>query len=185
MTCAMDAFVDAFLKACPQPPPPPPLPPGLGPDPVPLRKAAVLVPLFEHAQDGKIHCLLTVRPSHMRRHAGEVCLPGGKIDEGDVDAVAAALREAEEEIGLPRDLVGVKVVGTMTPALSLHLMEVTPVVAVIPADFVPRPNPEVTYILLPRKKMDDEPLRTSGGESMSFNLIHSETSTPPPLPSRR
>ncbi len=139
----MDAFVEAFLKACPQPPPPLPVPASSPDPPVTLRKAAVLIPLFVHPQDDQIHCLLTVRPSHMRSHAGEVCLPGGKIDEEDADAVAAALREAEEEIGLPRGHEGVRVVGLMTPTLSLHLMEVTPVVAVIPADFVPRPNPEV------------------------------------------
>jgi len=108
--------------------------------PVTLCKAAVLIPLFENREDGKIHCLLTVRPSHMRAHAGEVCFPGGKLDDGE-DVVSAALREAWEEVGLAPKVV--RVLGTMTPTLSLHLYEVTPVVAVIPPDFVAQPNPEV------------------------------------------
>ena len=77
----------------------------------------------------------------MRSHASEVCLPGGKVDESDEDVVAAALREAEEEIGLPQE--DVRVLGTMAPTLSLHLLEVHPVVAVIPSNFIPQPNPEV------------------------------------------
>lgn len=137
----MEGLTDVFLKACrPQQRQQQPLSstsPALTP---PLRKAAVLLPLFQNSEDGEIHCLLTVRSSHMRSHAGEVCFPGGKIDEGET-AIAAALREAWEEIGLPSEAV--RIVGEMTPTLSLHLLEVTPVVAFIPADFVPRPNPEV------------------------------------------
>eukprot|EP00624_Nannochloropsis_granulata_P002809 evm.model.NODE_24274_length_29257_cov_20.527943.7 len=144
----MEALVDVFLKACPQPlqqPLPDHQPsttttlPNLTP-PVTLRKAAVLLPLFEHIEDGRIHCLLTVRPKHMRSHAGEVCFPGGKVEAGETE-VQTAMREAMEEIGLAPEAV--RVVGKMTPTLSLHFLEVTPVVAVIPADFVPQPNPEV------------------------------------------
>jgi len=144
----MDALVDIFLKACPQSlqqPSPDHQPstittlPNLTPL-VTLRKAAVLLPLFEHIEDGRIHCLLTVRPEHMRSHAGEVCFPGGKVEAGET-VVQTAMREAMEEIGLAPEAV--RVVGKMTPTLSLHLLEVTPVVAIIPADFVPQPNPEV------------------------------------------
>jgi len=145
----MEALIDAFLTACPQPLQQQPPPeqhvsttttiPNITP-PVTLRKAAVLLPLFEHPEDGQIHCLLTVRPSHMRSHAGEVCFPGGKVEEGET-VVQTAMREAWEEIGLAPEAV--RVVGEMTPTLSLHLLEVTPVLAVIPADFAPRIQPEV------------------------------------------
>jgi len=150
----MEALIDAFLTACPQPPQQQPPPeqhvfttttiPNITP-PVTLRKAAVLLPLFEHPEDGQIHCLLTVRPSHMRSHAGEVCFPGGKVEEGET-VVQTAMREAWEEIGLAPEAV--RVVGEMTPTLSLHLLEVTPVLAVIPADFAPRLQPEVRSFLL-------------------------------------
>lgn len=67
-----------------------------------LTKAAVLVALFEDPNDdGRVHVLLTQRSRKLRKHAGEVCFPGGKLDEADGgDVVVAALREAEEEIGL-------------------------------------------------------------------------------------
>ena len=67
-----------------------------------MRAAAVLVPLFE--EDGEARVVLTKRPEHMPSHRGEIAFPGGKV-QPDVDATVldAALREAEEEIGLARD----------------------------------------------------------------------------------
>ncbi|MGQ2931742.1 MAG: NUDIX hydrolase, partial [Sphingopyxis sp.] len=64
-----------------------------------LRDAAVLIAFTDRPEPGII---LTQRPQWLRSHAGQVAFPGGKIDPGDVDAVDAALREAEEEIGLNR-----------------------------------------------------------------------------------
>lgn len=72
--------------------------------------AAVLVPLYLH--DGELHAVFTKRREHMRRHAGEISFPGGRQDPGE-ELTATALREAEEEIGLPRDAV--KVVGALAP----------------------------------------------------------------------
>jgi 8-oxo-dGTP pyrophosphatase MutT (NUDIX family) len=83
---------------------PPPLPgPALEPD---TREAAVLLPLFE--QHGEARLVFTRRPETMPNHQGEIAFPGGKIDPRlDASPRDAALREAEEEIGLPRDTVDV------------------------------------------------------------------------------
>jgi 8-oxo-dGTP pyrophosphatase MutT (NUDIX family) len=68
----------------------------------------------------------------MRKHAGQVAFPGGRIDPEDRDAVAAALREAEEEIGLPRHMV--EVIGTADRYRTITGYEVTPVIGVVPPD---------------------------------------------------
>jgi 8-oxo-dGTP pyrophosphatase MutT (NUDIX family) len=68
----------------------------------PIRPAAVLVPVVEHAQPT---VLLTQRAQHLPDHAGQVSFPGGKIDKSDESPLASALREAEEEIGLKRDFI--------------------------------------------------------------------------------
>jgi 8-oxo-dGTP pyrophosphatase MutT (NUDIX family) len=81
---------------------------------VAIREAAALVVLFPDAT-GEAHVLLTERPSGDLRHAGEISLPGGRIDPGDADALAAALREAREEVGLDRDQAGLEVVAALDP----------------------------------------------------------------------
>jgi len=65
---------------------------------VPLRAAAVLVPFVR--RDDELSVLFTRRAGHLRHHAGQISFPGGGIDAGDVDAIAAALRETEEETGI-------------------------------------------------------------------------------------
>ncbi|HEY3187988.1 MAG TPA: CoA pyrophosphatase [Solirubrobacteraceae bacterium] len=77
--------------------------------------AAVLVPLFEH--DGDLHLVFTRRRDDLRRHAGEISFPGGRQDEPDEDLVTTALREAEEEIGLPVDAV--EVLGALQPTPTI------------------------------------------------------------------
>lgn len=99
--------------------------------------AAVLVPIVDRPEPGVI---LTLRPETMRRHPGQVAFPGGRIDPGDGGPIAAALREAEEEIGLsPAD---VDVVGTADLYRTITGFEVTPVVGVVRAglNFVPQPE---------------------------------------------
>jgi 8-oxo-dGTP pyrophosphatase MutT (NUDIX family) len=119
--------------------PPERLPPGG------FARGAVLVPIFE--KDGGVHVLLTRRPAGMRRHAGQISFPGGRIEEGE-DALAAALREASEEVGLaPAD---VRVVGPLSETLVLRTaFRLTPWVAEVPYPYpyVAAPE-EVESILL-------------------------------------
>jgi 8-oxo-dGTP pyrophosphatase MutT (NUDIX family) len=68
----------------------------------PVRPAAVLIPVIDHPQPT---VLLTQRSPHLNDHAGQIAFPGGKIDVTDASPLATALREAEEEIGLPREFV--------------------------------------------------------------------------------
>src|ERR1700759_4099649 len=68
----------------------------------PIRPAAVLIAVVDHAQPT---VLLTQRSAHLNDHAGQISFPGGKIDPGDASPMDAALREAEEEVGLDRSFV--------------------------------------------------------------------------------
>ena len=102
-----------------------------------LRDAAVLIAFTDRPEPGII---LTQRPQWLRSHAGQVAFPGGKIDPGDVDAVDAALREAEEEIGLNRR--DVTIAGTCDAYRSGSGYHITPVLGVIPPDLPLDPNPD-------------------------------------------
>ena len=81
------------------------------------RQAAVLIPIVRRPQPG---LLLTQRSIHLRKHAGQVAFPGGAVDDTDASVIAAALREAEEEVAIPVD--------------SVTGYQVTPVVGIIPPD---------------------------------------------------
>lgn len=98
--------------------------------------AAVLVAVTDRPRPGLI---LTQRTDTLRRHAGQVAFPGGRIDPDDADAVAAALREAEEEIGLARDAA--QLVGLADRYRTVTGFEVQPVVAVVPPDLTLTPQP--------------------------------------------
>uniref|UniRef100_A0AAY4BGW5 Nudix hydrolase domain-containing protein n=1 Tax=Denticeps clupeoides TaxID=299321 RepID=A0AAY4BGW5_9TELE len=87
-----------------------------------LPKASVLIPLF--VRGGELHVLLTVRSPQLRSNAGEVCFPGGKYEPEDRDEIETALREAEEEIGLPPDQV--EVVCRLWPMVTKRGLLVTP-----------------------------------------------------------
>lgn len=91
--------------------------------------AAVLVAVTDRPEPG---VLLTLRQPHLKRHAGQIAFPGGRADPGDRDAVATALREAQEEIGL--DPEHVTVVGTSDMYKVGTGFAVTPVIGVIPPD---------------------------------------------------
>lgn len=102
-------------------------------DPTP---AAVLVAVVERSEATVI---LTERPETMRKHPGQISFPGGRIDPGDSDAVAAALREAEEEIALPPSAV--TIVGTADRYRTITGFDVIPVVGVVPPGLDLRPQP--------------------------------------------
>ena len=102
----------------------------------PAALAAVLVALVERP-DG-LTVLLTTRPDHMRSHAGQIAFPGGRADPGESPA-ETALREAEEEIGLPRDQVTLAGLGTPYATGGGYL--IVPVVGFVPPDLPLRPNP--------------------------------------------
>jgi 8-oxo-dGTP pyrophosphatase MutT (NUDIX family) len=68
----------------------------------PIRPAAVLIPIVDHAEPT---VLLTQRAAHLNDHAGQISFPGGKIDATDASPLDAAMREADEEIGLAREFI--------------------------------------------------------------------------------
>ena len=105
---------------------------------LPLQAAAVLVPLMERAAGTTV--LLTLRAAHLSDHAGQVSFPGGRIDPTDADAESAALREAEEEIGLPRSHV--QLIGRLDTYVTRTGYEVIPCVGLVtpPLDLHPDPN---------------------------------------------
>jgi 8-oxo-dGTP pyrophosphatase MutT (NUDIX family) len=85
------------------------------------------VPIVTHAEE--LSLLLTRRTEHLNDHAGQVSFPGGRIDSADRDAWAAALRETEEEVGLPRDRV--RLAGTLDIYVTRTGFEVTPLVGLV------------------------------------------------------
>lgn len=90
----------------------------------PRRPAAVLLGWREGVQP---RLVLTVRTDSLQDHAGQVAFPGGRTDPGDADAVATALRESEEEIGLDRRLV--QPIGFLDNFETISGYRITPVVA--------------------------------------------------------
>ncbi len=102
-----------------------------------LRPAGVLAPIVE--RDGELALLLTMRSSALKHHPGQIAFPGGKQDEGDTDVIAAALREAREEIGLPSEAV--EVLGTLSAHETVTSFRVTPVIAFVRDAFEIVPEP--------------------------------------------
>jgi 8-oxo-dGTP pyrophosphatase MutT (NUDIX family) len=102
-----------------------------------IMPAAVLVAVVDRPDPTVI---LTLRPETMRKHPGQVSFPGGRIDPGDDGPIAAALREAEEEIGLPRSAV--TVIGIADRYRTVTGFEVTPVLGIVPAGLTLTPHPD-------------------------------------------
>ncbi len=141
-------------------------------DPLP---AAVLVGLT--SRQGEPGILLTVRAAHLRRHAGQVSFPGGLVEPGDAGPVAAALREAQEEVGLAAQEA--EVIGFLPDQLVLTGYCITPVVARIASDFQPRYDPievQDSFVLPWSVLLDDsslrETMRSMAGRDVVARDIH-------------
>lgn len=103
----------------------------------PPAAAAVLIGLLPRPEGAT--ALLTRRAAHLKHHSGQIAFPGGKTDPGDGSPQATALREAEEEIGLPARAA--QVLGALPPYHTGTQYIVTPIVALIAPDTALRPNP--------------------------------------------
>lgn len=102
----------------------------------PLRPAAVLVPIWLRPEGAEV--ILTKRSSHLKHHPGQIAFPGGKVDASDAGPEAAALRETQEEIGLP--LSRVQILGTLPVHETVTGFAVTPFVGLIQGPFAPVPE---------------------------------------------
>lgn len=102
-----------------------------------LKSAAVLVPILE--RDSGHTVLLTRRAETLRQHKGQISFPGGRRDETDTSLAHAALREADEEIGLPPSAV--ELIGYLDDYPTMTGYRITPVVGIIRGAFTPRTDP--------------------------------------------
>ena len=104
---------------------------------LPRRSAAVLVPFVR--RDDALSVLFTRRTAHLRTHAGQISFPGGAIEDGDTDAVAAALRETFEETGIERERV--EPFGYLDGFETVSGYFVSPVTGFVTGDYRVRPDP--------------------------------------------
>lgn len=102
----------------------------------PPAPAAVLVPLVE--RPAGLSVLLTERSTQLPTHSGQVAFPGGKVDQGDADAIHAALRETQEEVGLAPDFIDV--LGELPVYVTGSQFIITPVVGLVRGGFHLHPN---------------------------------------------
>jgi 8-oxo-dGTP pyrophosphatase MutT (NUDIX family) len=148
--------------------------------------ASVLLALAPVDGSDDLELVLVQRPDHLRMHAGQVGLPGGAVEPGDADGVAAALREAQEEIGL--DPGGVRVLGSLDRAyLAVSDFDVLPVVGVWDglAPLTPSPD-EVAGILRPTLRQLADPANHGtlpfsailGEEAMAARNIPGDLTSP-------
>lgn len=102
----------------------------------PLIPAAVLLAL--QLINNELHLIFTRRPTHLRAHPGQISFPGGKVEQGDANLIATALREAEEEIGLSP--TNIDVFGQFPTQKTLTGFEITPILGIVKAPFKPTLN---------------------------------------------
>jgi 8-oxo-dGTP pyrophosphatase MutT (NUDIX family) len=132
--------------------------------PVPMKFAAVIGLLLEGPEyAGDPRLLLIERSSALRQHAGQLAFPGGKPEPGDRDLLDTALREAEEEVGLPRERVSV--IGRLKPVPTPTGFMIVPFIGRVRSDWTPDDSShEVGRILTPslRTLMDPSIYRLTG-----------------------
>ena len=135
-----------------------------------LREAAVLVPVYFDGEAARV--LMTRRRNDLRLHPGQISWPGGRIDPGDADSRAAALREAHEEIGL--DPAHVEVVGRLGEALAvLSGFRLTPWVGVVPYPYPYVAQPEEVAGLVELSVADlVAPGSHRVGTREAFGMVH-------------
>lgn len=141
-----------------------------------LRPAAVLVPVLDHAHGAAI--LLTRRAETLRQHKGQISFPGGRRDDSDVSLAAAALREAQEEVGL--DPATVSILGFLDDYPTLTGYRITPVVGLVRQAFTPVIDPgEVAEtfelplaVLLAEKSFERKMLSREGFNVPFMELNH-------------
>lgn len=138
--------------------------PGIetGLDDLELKDAAVLIPVVENGDDARV--IFTQRTSSLRKHSGQIAFPGGKLDAGETPE-HAALREAEEEIGLARHFVDV--IGHLPSIPVLSGFCITPVLATVRTGFELSPNPDevesvfdvpLSFLMTPENHFQDSAL---------------------------
>lgn len=124
-------------------------------DPAPMRHAAVLAPLLP-GDDPRL--VFIERAGHLRDHAGQLAFPGGKPEPGDRDLVETALREAEEEVALPRGQV--KILGRLRPVPTPSGYLIVPFVGLVDGDWRPTWQvSEVTAVITPTLRDLADPAR--------------------------
>lgn len=101
-----------------------------------LREAAVLVPIIEREEG--LTVMLTQRTDHLDHHPGQISFPGGGVEDSDTSPEDAALREAEEEVGIER--VQVKIIGRLDQYITRTGFSVTPVVGMVEPDYTIQPD---------------------------------------------
>lgn len=107
------------------------------------KYAAVLIPLIE--KNNQIEVILTIRASHLRHHAGQICFPGGKTEKEDKSLQATAIREANEEIGIkPKDI---KILGQLAMQQTLTGFYITPFIAFI--------NNDISTLTIDKNEVDE------------------------------
>ena len=103
-----------------------------------VKQSAVLIAIVENSDGANV--ILTKRATHLRHHGGQISFPGGKVDDNDSSFVAAALREAQEEISLAPEYA--EIIGYLHPYQTITGFVIHPVIAKVPADIDLAANPD-------------------------------------------